>query len=172
MIKTQRLILRPHAPEDFEAMFAMSTDPVVMRFIRHGAQATRQDIWTKLLRNIGHWSAFGYGLFAVVEKSTGAYVGDTGLAIFHRGLGDDFDPYPEAAWVYALAAQGKGYATEAAIAAHDWLDARIGKGRRVCIIDAANIGSLAVARKLGYAPYGEVEYKGDPVVKLERSAAP
>ena len=168
MIETQRLILRPHVLEDFDAMFAMSSDPEVMRFIRHGAQATRQDVWSKLLRNIGHWTAFGYGLFAVVEKSSGAHVGDTGLAIFHRGLGDDFDPYPETAWVYALAAQGRGYATEAAMAAHDWLDGKLGRGRSVCIIAPDNAGSLAVARKLGYAPYAEAEYKGDPVVKLER----
>ena len=169
MIETQRLILRPHAPQDFDAMYAMSTDPQVMRFIRHGAEATRQDVWTKLLRNIGHWSAFGYGLFAVVEKSTGAYVGDAGLSNFRRELGEDFDPYPEAAWVFALDAQGKGYATEAAFAAHDWLDRKIGKGRRVCIIAPENAGSLAVARKLGYTPYAEARYKGDPVAKLERA---
>lgn len=170
MIETERLILRPHTLDDFDTMYAMSADPDVMRFIAHGAAVSRQDVWNKLLRNIGHWSALGYGLFAVVEKASGRHVGDTGLADFCRELGPDFDPYPEAAWLYARDAQGKGYASEAARLAHDWLDARLGRGRRVCIIAPDNAGSIAVARKLGYRPFAETDYKGDPVIEFERPA--
>lgn len=168
MIETDRLILRPHAPEDFDSMFEINNDAEVMQFITHGAPATRQDVWTKLLRNIGHWSAFGYGLFAVLEKSSGRYVGDTGLADFHRDLGEDFDPFPEASWVYARHAHGKGYAAEAAHAAHGWFLAKHGNMRTVCIISPGNAGSIGVARKLGYAPFAEMQYKGDAVIKFER----
>lgn len=167
MIETERLILRPHALGDFDTMLAMSSDPEVMRFILHGGAVARQDVWNKLLRNIGHWSALGYGLFAVVEKVSGRHVGDTGLADFCRDLGADFDPFPEAAWLYAREAQGKGYATEAAAAAHAWFRERNGRTRTVCIIAPDNAGSIAVAEKLGYRPFAETEYKGDPVIKFE-----
>ncbi len=169
MIETERLILRPHEPGDFATMFAMLNDPQVTHFIAHGVPMPRADVWTKLLRNIGHWSAFGHGQFAVIERQSGIHVGDTGLADFHRGLGEDFDPYPEAAWVFARAAHGKGYATEAAVAAHAWFDAKYGRKRLVCIIAPENHGSLAVARKLGYTAYGETRFRNDPVVKLERN---
>lgn len=41
------------------------------------------------------WSlvAAGYGMFAVIEKSTGDYTGETGLANFCRGLGENFDDF-------------------------------------------------------------------------------
>ncbi|MFI0842776.1 GNAT family N-acetyltransferase [Mesorhizobium sp. IMUNJ 23232] len=168
MIETERLILRPHILNDFDELLAVSNDAEVMQFITHGAHATRQDVWNKLLRNIGHWTALGHGVFAVVDRQTGRYVGDTGLADFHRDLGDDFDPFPEAAWVFAGHGQGKGYATEAAHAAHRWFDAERGARRTVCIIDPDNAASIGVARKLGYGHYGEIEYKGDHVLKFER----
>jgi RimJ/RimL family protein N-acetyltransferase len=168
MIETERLILRPHILADFDELLTVSNDAEVMKFITHGAPATGQDVWNKLLRNIGHWAALGHGVFAVVDRQTGRYLGDTGLADFHRGLGDDFDPYPETAWVFTGHAQGKGFATEAASAAHRWFDTERGARRTVCIIDPDNAASIGVARKLGYNHYGETEYKGDHVLKFER----
>ena len=70
--------------------------------------------------------------------------------------------------MFARHGHGKGYATEAAHAAHRWFDANRGARRTVCIIDPGNAASIGVARKLGYSQYGEIEYKGDRVLKFER----
>lgn len=168
MIETPRLILRRHTLEDFEAAHAMSTDPEVMRFINDGKPASRQDVWHRILRFAGHWQWLGYGLFAIVEKASGNFIGETGLADFKRELGDDFDPYPETAWVLARSAFGKGYATEAAIAAHKWFDETRGRQRTVCIIAPGNAGSVRVATKLGYTPIAPRDYRGEPVLVFER----
>ena len=88
----------------------------------------------------------------------------------HRALGPDFDPYPEAGWVLARAAQGKGYATEAGQAAHAWFDSQFGPQRSVCIIDPENGASLGVAAKLGYSPFGNTVYHEKTLTKLERPA--
>lgn len=168
MIETERLLLRPHTIDDFPAYHAMNVDPRVIEYIAAGKPSTEEESWNKLMRNAGFWPILGYGLFAVIEKASGVYAGISGIARFGRGLGEDFDPFPEAAWSVAGPAHGKGYASEAAIAAHDWFQANHGPARTVCIIDAENAPSLRVADKLGYRAYGEAVYKEKRVIKFER----
>ena len=167
MIETERLILRQHQLADFEAMCAMFSDPEVMHHMG-GVAISKEDVWNRLLRYHGHWSLLGYGLFAIVEKASGRYIGETGFADFHRSLGDAFDPFPEAAWILTSGAHGHGYAAEAATAAHAWYDARFHPARTVCLIAPANSASLKLAGKLGYHFFGEAFYRGGTVSLLER----
>ena len=167
MIETDRLILRPPSPADFEDSYAISSDEVLARFV--GAKpATREGAWSMLLRNIGHWSAFDYGIFAVRLKEGGDYVGEVGLAHFSRGLGPSFDPFPEAAWVVASWAQGNGYATEALTAAHAWMAATHRPERTVCLVQPGNLPSMRLAARLGYRNVGETEYRGAATRMFER----
>jgi RimJ/RimL family protein N-acetyltransferase len=167
-IETERLILRQDRPSDLEDRIAITGDPDFMRYV--GGVYDRQENWARVLRYIGHWAAFGFGLFAVEEKATGRYVGNVGLALFERGIGEDFDSFPEAAWMIAQWAEGQGYATEAMRAAIDWHERSFGPQRLVCIIDPANVASLALARKLGFLPYREGLNRGHPVVLHQRIA--
>jgi len=165
-IETPRLLLRPHVLDDYNALCAMFGDPEFYRLSGLTPQSP-EDVWHRLLRYIGHWTAFGWGLFAIIDKETGRFVGETGLADFHRGLGPDFDLSPEAAWAIAPASHGKSYAQEAVLAAHDWFDATRPQ-RTVCIIDPINLPSQKVAAKLGYQPFGQTTYKGNNVIQYER----
>jgi RimJ/RimL family protein N-acetyltransferase len=60
VIETQRLILRGHRLEDFDALAAMWADPHVARFIG-GKPATQEESWARLLRYAGHWRLLGFG---------------------------------------------------------------------------------------------------------------
>ena len=166
MIETERLKLTEPTLADFDHSYAMRSDASVMHFIG-GKPASREDVWNKLLRNVGHWASYGFGVFTVREKS-GAFVGEVGLAHFCRGLGEAFDAYPEAAWVLTSGAHGKGYATEAVAAAHAWMDQTWTPGQTVCIIGPANKASIRVAEKLGYVSFGEAEYRGARTIMFER----
>lgn len=166
-IETARLRLRQHRLSDLEARLPITSDPDFMRFV--GGVYDRQENWSRMLRYIGHWVAFGYGLFAVEEKATGRYVGNVGLAHFERGLGTDFDPAPEGAWMIAEWASGLGYATEGMAAAIAWHEQRFGPTRHVCIVDPENAASLKVAAKLGFRPYREGTNRGHSVILHERS---
>lgn len=167
MIDTKRLTLTKPTLADFDDSYAMSSDPIVAAFIG-GKPASREDAWNKLLRNIGHWASYGYGIFTVREKSGGAFVGEVGLAHFTRGFGAMFDPFPEAAWVLKASAHGKGYATEAVAAAHVWMDQIRKPQRTVCLIHPDNGASIRVAEKLGYTGFGETEYRGARPKMFER----
>lgn len=145
----------------------MTSDMAVMAHLG-GAASDREENWARIQRYNGHWALRGHGLFAVEEKSSGIFVGEAGLASFERGLGADFDPYPEGAWIFASVAQGKGYATEAMQAAIDWHEANVGASRMVCVIAQENAPSLRVAEKLGFRIFAERAYKGGNRLLLER----
>jgi RimJ/RimL family protein N-acetyltransferase len=166
--ETRRLILRRHAAIDYPAYFTMSADPQMARFAGR-APAGPDEAWARLLRQTGHWSLFGYGFLAIEEKATGCFVGEAGLAHFQRGLGTEFDALPEAGWAIAPWAQGHGYATEAAAAALQWIEARFGMRRSVCLIHSGNASSLRVAEKLGYLPTGACTYRNYPAITFERA---
>jgi RimJ/RimL family protein N-acetyltransferase len=166
-VDTERLTLRRPRLEDFEDSFALWSDPVVVRYIT-GKPATREDVWARLLRYVGHWELMRFGFWTVREKSTGRFVGEVGLANFRREfqppLGDD----KEAGWVMAASAHGKGYATEAVRAGLAWAESRFGPERVVCIIAPENTASDNVARKCGFRAYGRGSYKGEASVMYER----
>ena len=146
----------------------MTVEPETGRFIG-GRIPTREDCWTKLLRNIGHWTLYGHGVFTVRERQNGAFVGEVGLAYFARGLGSDSDPYPEARWVLAKRRQGKGFAREAVESAHEWTISRTGATRTACIIHPENVPSLRLAEQMRYRPFGAAEYRGDKPVMFART---
>jgi len=167
IIETPRLRLRPHALEDFDAMRAMLRDPDVMHHIAPVLPG-EEDVWNRLLRYIGHWRAFDFGIFAVIERETGRYIGGAGFADFRRGLGDTFQASPEGAWVFAKEAHGRGIAAEATLAMHNWLDAQPFGGRSVCIIGPGNTPSRRLAAKLGYVETGAAQYRGETTLTFER----
>jgi RimJ/RimL family protein N-acetyltransferase len=167
MINTERLILRKHTRQDTDLVFQLATDPAVLQFIR-GVPASREEAWHRLLRYAGHWSLLGFGMFAVFERATNQFIGEVGLADFQRGLGDNFDGIPEAAWVFTGSSHGKGFALEAMTAALNWFDEQAFSSRSVCMIDPRNTASIRLAEKLGFNYYDQGCYKGKDVNKYER----
>jgi len=167
-LETARLILRAHTLDDFPAMAAIWADPEVTRFIL-GPPSSPEATWARLLRHAGHWQMRGFGYWAVECRATGAFFGDVGLADWHRGF-DPPEPFlPEAGWVLARAAHGRGLATEAMAAVLAWADARPDMARISAIFDPAHVVSLAVARKLGFGGDRLTCYGGTPTLRLERS---
>lgn len=163
---TARLSLKPCEKNDYPDMAAMWADEAVVAHIS-GQTRDAQDAWFAHLRNRGLWDILGYGYWIVRERKTENFVGEVGFADFMRGMTPDLSGRPEAGWVLARLAWGKGYATEAVKAAHDWLDEVI-PGRSTCIIDLDNDGSMRVATKVGYAEIGPSDYRGAPVMVFER----
>jgi RimJ/RimL family protein N-acetyltransferase len=161
------LRLRGHRPDDFADCAAMWADPVVVRYFG-GKPLSREDVWSRLLRYAGHWTWFGFGYWALEEKSTGSFIGELGFADYQRDVEPSLDGMPEIGWILASAAHGKGFATEAVAAVLAWGDAKFGSETTVCIINPANLASIRVAEKSGYREWQRSSYKGSPAILYRR----
>jgi RimJ/RimL family protein N-acetyltransferase len=166
-LTTERLILRPPTRDDFEDCAALWGDADVVRFVG-GKPSTREEVWSRLLRYVGHWALQGYGFWTVRERDTGRFVGEVGLADFKRNLKPSFDGAQEMGWVLAKRVHGIGYATEAVRAALAWNAERFPGARIVCMIDPGNAASLRVAAKNGFKEFARTIYKDSEVILLER----
>ena len=165
---TERLTLTPVALSDFDDLIALWSDPAFATAI-FPVPLSSEDVWFRLLRDIGHWEALGYGNWAIRETLGGAYVGSVGVLDYHRIMTPRFDA-PELGWGVAPRFQGKGMAFEALSAALAWCDEALNARRTVCMIAPENGPSHALAARAGYVAYAETTYKGGPVVLLERAA--
>jgi RimJ/RimL family protein N-acetyltransferase len=166
-LETGRLSMAPHERRDFDDSAALWADPAVTRHIG-GAPSTREEAWSRMLRNAGHWALQDYGYWTVRETRTGRFVGEVGFADLKREISPGFDGAPEIGWVIAPAAQGQGFASEAVAAALRWGDSILGWDLTVCMIAPDNAPSLRVAAKAGFTRTTRTAYKGKPVIVFGR----
>lgn len=169
-INTSRLTLRAMRAEDFSRFAEIWARPEVVRHIA-GEPRSKPQSWDAFLRNAGHWQISGFGQWAIQPHGQPQMAGQCGFFFGSRGLGDDFDTFPETGWVLASDAQGKGLGLEAAQAAHDWFD-RVIAGRTVCMITPENTGSLRIAGALGYELLRETEMDGGKICLMTRKGPP
>ena len=140
-IETERLRLRMWRVDDFERYFQLFGDAEAARYI--GGASARGVAWRRFLQMPGAWSLQGFGMFAVEEKASGQWVGQAGP------WQPDGWPGTEVGYAFHPDAQGKGYATEACIAAIDWSFDALGWSEVIHNIDIDNRASQRVAEKLG-----------------------
>jgi RimJ/RimL family protein N-acetyltransferase len=155
-IETGRLILRPWRSSDIVANTAMLSDPGTARFITPDGVAITTEIggWRNAAVISGHWALYGFGMFAVEEKSSGRYIGRVGPWCPPGWPGF------EVGWGIARECRGKGYAVEAARASIDWVFATFEIEEIIHCIESVNAPSQGVARRLGARREGEVDLSG------------
>lgn len=139
-LETERLIMRAPCEADFDAEAAFFASDA-SKFV--GGPIRPDETWRMIAMLLGHWAMRGYGFWGVEEKETGSYVGHVGLWC---PLGW---PEPEIGWTLMNHATGKGYATEAALAARTYAYDILGWDTAISLIDPNNTGSKAVAKRLG-----------------------
>lgn len=142
---TERLRFRRMSPADLDLMSDMLGDGDVMRF--YPAPKTREQAAAWIAWNEANYAEQGYGLW-IIETHDGQFVGDCGLT-WQNVNGT---PRLEVGYHVVSAAQGRGYATEAATACRDYARDVIGSPELVAIIHPENKASERVAQKLGMQP--------------------
>lgn len=140
-LETPRLILRPPRLDDLDAWTEMMLDEPTARFI--GGVMSRPLCWRQLMTMIGSWHAEGFGMFAVIEKASGRWIGRLGP---WRPEGW---PGNEIGWAIARDCWGRGYAVEGAVTATNWAFDTLGWHDIIHSIAPENRPSQRVAEKLG-----------------------
>ena len=166
-LTTARLTLAPPTLADFEDSRTMWADPVVIRYFGRGP-FTEEESWTRLMRARGLWEVLGFGYWAVRETATGRYVGEVGFADLRRALEPSLYGLPEMGWVLAAWSHGQGFGTEAVRAGLAWIDEARAPEIVPCIIDVENAPSIALATKVGFTLKTHANFKGSPILVMER----
>jgi RimJ/RimL family protein N-acetyltransferase len=150
-LTTERLELRPFVREDLDEFLPIVSDPISMRF--YPKPFDRQMARTWIDRILERYERDGFGLLAVVERASGALVGDCGPMVMETRHGT----FVELGWHVLRDRQGRGYATEAGAACRDRAWEVLDVDRLISLIRPENVPSWSVARALGFEPWlGEV----------------
>ncbi|MFT5050302.1 MAG: ribosomal-protein-alanine N-acetyltransferase [Chlamydiales bacterium] len=152
MLETERLVLRPWSLDDSRGFARLAEDPQVMRTIGTGETwpEARRLAW--LQKQTTRFDTLGYSFLAVIERTSGEVAGICGV----QQLGDK--GLREIGWWVRSDRWGRGYATEAALAARDWAFGALDIDRLDAIAVPGNSGSTHIMRKLGMHLVGECEY--------------
>jgi len=144
-LRTERLILRGWRDDDLEPFARLNADPRVMEFFPSTLSRAESDAFVASIRAL--FDEKGFGLWAVEVPGAIALAGFVGLAVPHFEA--HFTPCVEVGWRLATEAWGRGYATEAAVAALDFGFEQAELGEIVSFTVVANRPSRAVMERLG-----------------------
>lgn len=144
-LSTDRLLLRRWVEADREPFARLNADPQVMEFLPH--RLSRDDSDAFVDRIEAGLDADGFGLWTVQVRSTGEFIGYTGLS--RPRFEAPFMPAVEVGWRLARSAWGHGYATEAARAAVTYGFGSGGLSEIVSFTTVSNVRSRAVMSRLG-----------------------
>jgi hypothetical protein len=123
----------------------MCAEPDVMRYM--AKTMSREESSQQLSGFISHWEQRGFGLWAVEEKASGAFIGRIGLMVH--------DDWPEgkhkteAGWMLDRPYWGRGLATEGALASVGYGFEELGLERIISITLPENAASRRVMGKAG-----------------------
>ena len=123
ILETERLRLRRLTADDRTALCAMLQDAEVMYAYAHAFDDAEVDDW--LRRQLDRYARYGFGLWAVLRKETGALIGQCGVTMQETGEGE----VPEIGYLLRKDCWHRGYATEAAAACRDYAFETLGFDR-------------------------------------------
>lgn len=141
-IETERLRLREWRITDFDAYASLKTNAELQRYVLGGAKS-KEEAWDDFCAVSGQWVLRKVGIFLVADRKTDEPRGFSGL-----WYPLDIE-VPELCWSLFPGNVGKGYATEAAIAARHWVYENSRYHQLVSYIHPDNAASCAVAKRLG-----------------------
>lgn len=142
-LKTERLILRPMTMNDRKDLAEILQDPAVM--VHYEKDYTDQDVDDWLNNQLKRYQTNGLGLLAVIEKSSGQMIGQSGLTM--QNVEDS--EVLEIGYLFKKRYWHHGYATEAAQALKRFAFKQMKAPAVYCTIKTTNYPSQAVARRLG-----------------------
>lgn len=166
ILRTQRLVLRETENADFDDLFSMLSDPIVMVHYPKTYSVEETQRWIDWTRQ--RYAELGYCLWAVTLAANGEFLGQCGLLVH------DIDGVREieVAYLFKRSAWHRGYATEAARACRDYAFRELGCDHVISLIRPANLPSRAVAERNGMTVWKTTTFRDLEAVvyRVERSA--
>lgn len=170
--ETKRCLIREICMDDMEALFAIYEEPHMTDYMEP-LYPWEEELAYEQAYIDNMYRFYEYGMWVVIEKSTGKLIGRAGLehreypadedcgqtgTYDGRDTAKDIKPrvVMELEMGYAIAAsyQNKGYATEACQAILAYAEEYLDYPRINCLIEKENTASIRLAEKLGFTCHG------------------
>ncbi len=146
ILETQRTFLRPLRQTDFADLAEILQDPAVMYAYEHAFDDREVQQW--LDRQLQRYDKDGFGLWAVISKETGGFIGQVGLTRQETPRGTE----TEIVWLLKKSCWHQGFATKAGEGCRQYAFNVLKKQKVVSIIRDTNLASRKVAERLGMRP--------------------
>lgn len=146
VIETRRCYLREITMEDLDALYELYRPEPITRYMEGlNEEREKEEAYTKdYIRYM--YRFYGYGLWVVMEKSTGKLIGRAGLSHL------EVENRTELELGYAIAtdSQRQGYATEVCRGILSYAQEALDADKIYCLIHRDNLPSIRLAGKLGF----------------------
>lgn len=142
--ETRRLALREMTEEDLDFLYEMQESGEAGRFLERlngDREEERQKLEAYRRQMYGF---YGFGIWMVIEKESGACVGRAGLQ-----MRDGFEE-PELGFAIAEKYRRRGYAEEACLAVLEYAEDELELSKVRAVVDEENINSRRLCEKLGF----------------------
>ncbi|MBG6056223.1 RimJ/RimL family protein N-acetyltransferase [Salinibacterium sp. CAN_S4] len=147
VVRTERLVIRPHRLSDADAWYEMQSDEGIVRFLSWPIRTRAESLQHLKDRTQHTVLSRADDLLALAIERDDALVGD--LSVHLRTVHPDFRS-AEIGWILGSAHGGSGLATEAVCAVIDMLFDRIEARWIFAVVDERNAKSLSLATRLGF----------------------
>ncbi|MCI8404782.1 MAG: GNAT family N-acetyltransferase [Clostridia bacterium] len=141
ILETQRLCLREMTYEDYADLCEILQDEKTMYAYEHAFSDEEAREW--LDRQLGRYENDGFGLWAVIDKKSGVFLGQCGITWQDCG-GDNV---PEIGYLFKRKYWHNGYASEAACGCREYAFNKLGFDKIYSIIRDNNYASQKVAER-------------------------
>lgn len=125
--------------DDFDALYEIVSDPETMKHYPKPFDEERTKNW--IAWNLENYKEYGFGLWAVVLKETGEFIGDCGLSIQDI----DGEQLPEIGYHINKKYWKRGFGSEAARAVRDWTFENTNYDIVYSYMKYTNVGSYSTA---------------------------
>ncbi len=143
LLETERLFLRELTADDFDDLCGILRDDRVMYAYEGAFSEEEAREW--LERQLGRYRKYGFGLWAVILKETGGFIGQCGLTMQPWKDGEVL----EIGYLFRFDMWHNGYATEAAAACKRYAFEILNADEVCSIIRDTNSASKKVALRNG-----------------------
>ena len=183
ILETKRCLVREMTLQDLDALYELYRPQEITRYLKD-LDKDRQKEAARLDDYIRHMYRFyGYGMWAVIEKSTGRLIGRAGFdhpaaeeppigstlsaedtPILGSTLSAEDTLMPELGYLIATDKQRQGYATEVCGAILDYGWKKLGFSAVYCRIREDNHASIRLAKKLGFTREKRAVENGEAIL--------
>ncbi len=159
-IETKRLVLRELTADDIKPLHEIFSDPETMKYYPEAFTLEQSENWIKW--NIENYAAYGFGLWGVILKDSGQFIGDCGITMQKI----DGAAVPEIGYHINKNYINRGCATEAALACRNYAFETLKFPKIYSYMKETNIPSQRVAEKAGMKFIKKYEDEKNGVTKV------